>query len=211
MEQGAISAAIIFGAIISLITLIVARGSKISELRQVWINDQRADFAAFGAAALSLAGQRSKDRATDFDKLETAAYRIRLRENPRQREWEPVIVKMDDIRRTLLANESTKIDVLTTLIAIGDLTQLRLKDDWNKVRFGEPGYRWLPALLAILVGAFVWLVHPVFLERQEGSAKPVEQHISGSLQISTGPVIRPKGEVVGTLPQAPQSSSTQRN
>jgi hypothetical protein len=108
---GAITAAIIFGAIISIVTLIIGRGSKISELRQAWINDQRSDFAAFGAAALSLANQRSKDRPADFDKLETAAYRIRLRENPRKKEWEPVIVKMDDIRRSLLANENAKIDV----------------------------------------------------------------------------------------------------
>lgn len=157
MDGGSITAAVIFGAIVSIFTLIVGRGGKISELRQAWINDQRADFATFGAAALSLAGQRSKDRPADFDKLEGAAYRIRLRENPRKKEWAPVIAHMDAVRTTLLANESTKVDVLPTLVTIGGLAQERLKGDWNKVRFGETGYRWLLVLLAVLIGALTWM------------------------------------------------------
>ena len=144
MEGGSITAALIFGAIVSVFTLIVSRGSKISELRQAWINDQRADFATFGAAALSLGGLRSKDRPADFDKLEAAAYRIRLRENPRKNEWAPVITQMDSIRETLLADDSAKVDVFPALVTIGGLAQQRLKGDWNKVRFGETGYRWLP-------------------------------------------------------------------
>jgi hypothetical protein len=186
MEGGAITAAVIFGAIISIMTLIVGRGSKISELRQAWINDQRADLAAFGAAALSLASQRSKDRAADFDKLETAAYRVRLRENPRKKEWAPVIEEMDTIRAKLLAYESQPIDVLPSLITIGDLTQERLKKDWNKVRFGELGYRALLVLLVALVGISFWMGYDL-LTRPADDKKPVEQHLTGQVQLIAPP------------------------
>lgn len=151
-------------------------------MRQAWINDQRADFATFGAAAQSLAAQRSENRAADFDKFEAAAYRIRLRENPRKTEWQAVIEKMDAIRRDLLANESSKVEVLPTLVEIGALSQLRLKKDWNKVRFGELGYRGLLVLLAVLAGVLFWMGYQT-LAGPATAAKPTEQHLSGRVEL----------------------------
>ncbi|NJR80595.1 hypothetical protein [Sphingomonas corticis] len=182
MVEGSITAAVVFGAIVSLLALIVGRGSKISELRQAWINSQRADLADFGAAALSLASQRSKDRTADFDKLEAAAYRVRLRENPRKREWLPVIERMDVIRAELVANGAKGVDVLPRLIEIGDIAQDRLKKDWNKVRFGEPADRWLLVLLVVLIGVLGWMGYRT-LTGGEAESRPSEHHVSGELRL----------------------------
>lgn len=202
MEGGSITAAVIVGAIISIITLIIGRGSKISEFRQAWVNDQRADFATFGAAALSLAAQRSRDRAADYDKLEAAAYRIRLRENPRKREWASVIAAMEAVRAALIANETVKIDVFDDLKAIGDLAQVRLKKDWNKVRFGEIGYRALilffPMLFAVLFLLGYYAVFPDQSPFADQPAKPVEQHLSGSVQLIAPPTTAPAPPAVPT-------------
>lgn len=189
MESGSITAAVIFAAIISIITLIIGRGSKISELRQAWINDQRADFGKWAAAAFALArGQAATNRATDLNTLEEAAFRIRLRENPKKKEWKPVIDKMDAVRVKLLGATSTApADVFDDLKAIADLAQVRLKKDWSKVRFGEAGFRimilFFPMLFAIL---FLMGYYAVFPDRNPIPGKPDkpgEQHITGTLQL----------------------------
>jgi hypothetical protein len=164
--SGSITAAIIFAAIISIATLIVGRGSKISELRQSWINDQRADFGKWAAAAFALArSQTATSRAADLNTLEEAAFRIRLRENPKKKEWAPVIDKMDAVRVRLLgAAAGTTIDIFDELKDIGDLAQLRLKKDWNKVRAGEWGYRitilFFPMLFGVLVLMGYYNIYP---------------------------------------------------
>jgi hypothetical protein len=164
--SGSITAAIIFAAIISIATLIVGRGSKISELRQSWINDQRADFGKWAAAAFALArSQTATSRAADLNTLEEAAFRIRLGENPKKKEWAPVIDKMDAVRVRLLgAAAGTTIDIFGELKDIGDLAQLRLKKDWNKVRAGEWGYRitilFFPMLFGVLVLMGYYNIYP---------------------------------------------------
>jgi hypothetical protein len=193
MDSGSITAAVIFGAIISIITLIIGRGSKISELRQAWINDQRADFSKWAAAAFALARHQSPtSRAADLNAFEEAAFRIRLRENPRNKEWKPVIDKMDAVRTTLLnAAPNTTVAVFDELAAIAALAQVRLKKDWNKVRYGEAGYRILILFFSMLIAALIlygyYLVFPDDSPFTGKPDQPVEQHITGSLQLIAPP------------------------
>lgn len=211
MDSGSITAAVIFGAIISIVTLIIGRGSKISELRQAWINDQRTDFSKWAAAALALArNQPATSRAAEFNALEEAAFRIRLRENPRKKEWKPVIDKMDQVRTALLAAApNATIDIFPNLITVADLSQDRLKKDWNKVRFGEPGYRLLILFFPMLFAALFLYGYYAFFPDQNPFAdkpdKPVEQHLSGSVQL----IAPPSGGVTG--PAAPAALPTPRS
>ena len=193
MENGSITAAVILAAIISIITLIIGRGSKISELRQAWINDQRADLSKWAAAALAIArNQTGASRASDFNVLEEAAFRIRLRENPRKQEWKPVIDKMDAVRAALVAARSGEdVAIFEDLISIGALSQDRLKKDWNKVRFGELGYRVMILFFPMLFAAlFLYVYYGLFPDQNPFSHKSenaAAQQIGGSMPSDTLP------------------------
>ena len=217
MDSGSITAAVIFGAIISIITLIIGRGSKISELRQAWINDQRTDFGKWAAAALALArNQPATSRAADLNAFEEAAFRIRLRENPRKKEWQAVILKMDAVRTTLLGSApGATVDIFAALVKIAEASQNRLKRDWNKVRFGEWGYRLLILFFPMLFAAlFLYGYFSIYPEQSPfaGKAdKPVQQHITGSVQLIAPPESAP---VISPAPAAspkPQSTPRRRN
>lgn len=217
MDSGSITAAVIFGAIISIITLIIGRGSKISELRQAWINDQRADFGKWAAAALALArNQSATSRAADLNALEEAAFRIRLRENPRKKEWQAVILKMDAVRTTLLgATAGATVDVFAALVEIAEASQDRLKRDWNKVRFGEWGYRLLILFFPMLFAAlFLYGYFSIYPEQSPfaGKAeKPVEQHVTGSVQLIAPPGTAPVTLTAPTATPASKSPPRGRN
>lgn len=209
MDGGSsLTAAVIITAIVGIFTLIIGRGSKISEFRQAWINDQRKDLAAWGAAALSLARGNSTDRAADYHSLEEAAYRIRLRENPTKREWADVIRDMDAVRDKLLANDRTAFDVFPELRGIADGAQRRLKRDWNKVRRGEVGYQVLcflfPALFAVLLLIGYYTIYPDESPFRTEQKKPAEQHLSGTLQVELRQA-RPSAAQANKGPERPVS------
>lgn len=193
MDAGSgLTAAVIIGAIVSIVTLIVGRGSKISEFRQAWINDQRADLATFGAAALSLARQKSSDRAADYDKLEQAALRIRLRENPIKPEWTAVIASMDQVRTDLLAHDAASRDIFTNVAAITDAASLVLKGEWKKVRFGEIGYRIVCGIFALLCAGLLLMAWNGLDAEDRVKAKsdtPIEQKVSGTIQLIAPPSV----------------------
>lgn len=215
MDTGAgLTAAVIITAIVGIFTLIINRGSKISELRQAWINDQRSDLASWSAAALSLARQKSSDRSADYNKLEEAAQRIRLRENPVKREWKDVLDLMDDVRAQLLNNEARQIEILAKVTNIAEGAQDRLKKDWNRVRNGEPGYMALcllfPSLFGVLLVMAVWAFVPGWNPFSTKPDRAVEQHVTGSLSITpaeaprTREDIRPPASQTKTLDRLPK-------
>lgn len=189
MDGGSgLTVAVVITAIVGIFTLIINRGMKVSEFRQAWINDQRVDFAKWGATVLSLARQQSSTtRAADFTTLEEAAYRIRLRENPDKHEWAAVLTAMDDVRTVLIANPTTAIDVFPQVQLVADAAQIRLKKDWDKVRNGEVGYKVLcflfPALFAVLIVMTIWAFRPDLNPFGNEQAKPVEQHVTGAVQL----------------------------
>lgn len=208
MDSGSgLTAAVIITTIVGIFTLIINRGTKISEFRQTWINDQRADFAKWGAAALALAGQRSAtSRSADFATLDETAYRIRLRENPKKKEWEPVLDRMDDIRRRLIASPSTSIDIYDELKGIAAESQKRLKKDWNKVRNGEIGYSVLcflvPAPFAVLLVMGIWAFRPDLNPFGHDAPKVQEQHVTGTVQMLPPPA-PPSPQPTPAAPKSP--------
>ena len=66
---GAVTAALI-GAIISLVGLIVAKESKVSEFRQSWIDALRSELSAFLTNANSVVSSKKIDFKSDKERLE---------------------------------------------------------------------------------------------------------------------------------------------
>lgn len=126
---------------------VVVRGTKISEFRQAWIDAQRQDLAIVVARAYLLLETQphvpthEEPRLKAFEELEEAAYRIKLRENPRKPEWTDVIGRVDRIRQ-LVRDPASTHDQLPCL-AGGMLppARIRLKIEWDLVKEGERSYQ----------------------------------------------------------------------
>ncbi len=115
----------------------------------------------------------------------------------------------------LAAAPNATIDIFPDLISVATLSQDRLKKDWNKVRFGELGYRLLILFFPMLFAAlFLYGYYALFPDLNPFAGepdKPVEQHLSGSVQLIAPPagvVIRP---VAPAALSAPRSSPRTRN
>jgi hypothetical protein len=151
-----------FGPIATALTifgLIVVRGTKVSEFRQAWINDQRADIGKLLSAARRLAnggGNKATDYWLIFDE---AATRIALRKNPENAEWEDVLVEITDLRtRLTAATETSPATIAPPVEKIEVASRKWLKTEWKRVRSGEMGYKALIMSGAILV---FWPVMPL--------------------------------------------------
>lgn len=133
--------------------IVVVRGTKISEFRQKWIDDQRGDLALILAHSSRLATGKATDTEDDLLQLDLAAGRIKLREKPRRPEWTDTIAAIDAIRSKVgdvAAPDARGVDVAADQNAMVRSARKRLKDEWNRVRRGEIGYRLLIVLAATL-------------------------------------------------------------
>jgi hypothetical protein len=143
-------------AIITVFGLITTRGSKISEFRQAWIDAQRDDIAAVAANAQALASGPVPDREKALLAFDLAAARIRLRENPKKKEWSAIIARLAPLRGKL-ASLPPLDDVDEDVDAIIGRSQWLLKTEWTKVKRGETGYRLLLVSVPLLVVALAFL------------------------------------------------------
>ncbi|WP_022685478.1 hypothetical protein [Sphingomonas phyllosphaerae] len=149
---------------------VVLRGTRISEMRQKWIDDQRADLATVVSRAhvlveLAKAGSDlNETRAEALGELEAAAYRIKLRENPIKPEWTDVIDRVDWIRDHVRNPDEVGTALSSLSGAIIPSARHRLKQEWTLVRDGETSYQiashrywWLVGLFAIVALAIIVL------------------------------------------------------
>ena len=123
---------------------VVVRGTKISELRQKWVDDQRSDLATIVSRAYALERLRASGcgleevRVQALAELEEAAFRVKLRENPIRPEWTETLVAVDRLRNALHAGPVARADLANlagTILAQG---RSRFKAEWTTVRDGEP-------------------------------------------------------------------------
>ena len=155
-----LAGAIVAGTV-SLLGLIISKESKISEFRQQWIDELRRDIASLIGHALNIhssdAGEPIAESIQNANKL-TA--RIELRLKIGEEAGEAVISKLQALRK--LIHSEAKFEVISS--ATDDLTsvsRILLKGEWERVKQGEPVYRWtlrLTIVALILLGA-VWLIH----------------------------------------------------
>lgn len=188
---GAIFAAII-GALISLVGLIVTKEAKISEFRQGWIDSLRSELSSFMSnvnAVMDTRGLTFDDNNKRFDmvqpytsKLNEAYYMVAFRLNAGEDASKKLkacmvrILKMVATAGPLDVNafEQSRIDFING-------SNKLLKDEWKRVKRGEPVYRvtrWIAAIavvvLLVIGAAAVLSRKPVPEPQKIGSAASEE-------------------------------------
>jgi hypothetical protein len=150
----AVEAALIAGGV-SLAGLLITNQSKVSGFRQEWINALREDIALFVTQAFEIhAGRPSGEIA----KLNETTSRIQLRLNPEEAASKSVFAAMATIKDTVDAKAA-----FSTLGVNADVlvqaTQVVLKNEWRRVKTGEPFYKWtrrgLVTVMLLLAGVFL--------------------------------------------------------
>lgn len=133
--------------------IVVVRGTKITEFRQKWIDEQRADLALMLAHSGRLSVGLSTKPDEDLLQFDLAANRLKLRENPKRPEWEEPIADIDAIRSKLSVvpgAPSAPVDISSEQARLIGHSRLRLKREWGRVRDGELGYKLLIGSAAML-------------------------------------------------------------
>jgi hypothetical protein len=174
---------------LAIFGLLMVRATKVSEFRQAWINDQRSDLATILSTAASLAGPHAqiRDELLAFD---AASCRIRLRQNPvvkknGQREWQDVIDDIATLRGMVTAAPAGNPTTLTT--AIVTKSQHWLKEEWERVRFGERIVKVVVLFAAILIGASVLPQAGFLIARAVGLSRYLPEGLTFSAMIGNGP------------------------
>jgi hypothetical protein len=175
---GAIIAAIIAG-LVAFFSLIISKEQTVSAFRQQWVDELRKDIATLASHVSSIYGasvSKHKDARelwertkTDLPRFNEVIVRIRLRLNPnerRKREGPATKAVLDalaelDVIFASPTPQFPKLEILAaTLVANANVI---LKENWQRVRAGEPIYRatkWSTLGLTIavfLVLLFKWL------------------------------------------------------
>jgi hypothetical protein len=158
---GAIVAALITG-LVSLLGLIISKEQKVSEFRQAWIDSLRSELANLiahanaihgaGTAAFGSASETWKIVRDDFVGINQSAANIRLRLNPKEKEAQAVLKKIEALEKLLAPGKAMDYSEMNRvekeLVAEA---QVLLKNEWTRVRNGEAAYRFAKAGAFLIV------------------------------------------------------------
>jgi hypothetical protein len=153
LSDTALAAAL--AALASLLGLIISKESKVSELRQKWIDGLRKDIATllgeatqYHASVLGLAPP-----AFSTLKINELMARIRLRLNLEEADHHRLFIAIIDYRDLALKGVSQEVGGQKAS-EISHLAALILKREWKVVKKGEVVYRWT---LRVLIFGLVFL------------------------------------------------------
>ena len=178
---GAIIAAGITG-VVSLLGLIISKEHKVSDFRQQWIDSLRDDISellGYTEVAAQYVRAIQRDRGTDteiyrlpselFEKIknevresERLYHKVLLRINPE--EHSEVVDILEEIRVLFSVDGLPSGEVLHNIeVRLIKITQSILKNEWCRVKKGEPTFllaKYIAAivLIASVCTAGVWLV-----------------------------------------------------
>jgi len=153
----AIIAAIIT-AIVSFLSLIISKEQSVSEHRQRWIDALRKDIAIIVGRVTAIHAESIIRHRDDQDQLAArvkadligfnrVVVRIRLRLNPNEGRVKEgpanqAVLKALDELESIFGSAKPRFDLLQPLIkTLVDNSQVILKENWNRVRDGEPVYQ----------------------------------------------------------------------
>src|SRR5579871_762108 len=179
---GAIVAAIIAG-VIALLGLVISKESKVSEFRQEWIDRLREDIAAVIAHSHTMWAeslvQHTQEQTLwsavkpDYTAVAAATARISLRLNPKEKESRALLSAVNEIK-SIFSSPNPEFHLLADRTnKLVDAANAVLKQEWRRVKFGEPVYRitrWLTAVLTVAL--FIALLYQVW-------GKPPSEPLSG--------------------------------
>ncbi|MEO8387694.1 hypothetical protein [Polaromonas sp.] len=152
-----VSAALL-AAVFSFVTFTVNKEQKTSELRQAWIDGLREDVAKFCAAAQAMTrvieAQNTPGGVAPFtvDKIgeirlqaAESSYRIRLRLNLGERPHESLMELIDSAlqgQNELISTSSRDCSPVRVILQKVSLhSSAILKDEWERVKAGEPPFK----------------------------------------------------------------------
>lgn len=154
--------------VFSLLGLLISKEQRVSEFRQAWIDALRADIATLIAHAYQihafLVGSGPWDYAKfwnatrdDYVELNQASTRIKLRINRNERESKLILQSMSEMEALFSQRPTDPPKV--SLKQINKIVEALerdapplLKKEWQRVKSGEPIYRWATWLaLSVLV------------------------------------------------------------
>lgn len=166
---GAVAAASI-GGLLAFLGLVVAKENKTSEFRQAWVDALRQDLAKMiasanairGAASVGFLSKEDLFKAIDkhFVDINQAAASIRLRLNQDEEVCKQILMGMERLEKLMI--DSSPIDIAECGACEQEIlrhSRKFLKDEWKRVRRGEPIFyitKWIG--LAIILGSVAWLV-----------------------------------------------------
>jgi hypothetical protein len=164
---GTIVAAVIAAAI-SLLGLIISKENKVSDFRQAWIDSLRAEVAAVITHAHAVHGAylaRFPDNPVlwqnvrdDFVKLNEAWAKIKLRLNPKEASSIAILRALQEHEGLFPSGATPDFSKLPLADhKLLDVTQIVLKEEWRRVKFGEYFYRAVTVFAGSLVigGSFL--------------------------------------------------------
>jgi hypothetical protein len=185
---GAIGASIV-AATISLVGLTVTKEQKISELRQAWIDSLRSELSELIAHAHGIHGASSAQFTTrielwkavkeNFEGINRVSASIELRLNPAEATSQTILACVKELE-VLIASDAPINFVAMQAIErrLVSASQSFLKDEWKRVKRGEPTYRFAKLLswvgLAALIGTLllVGVMNPAPLDGGKVAAHP---------------------------------------
>lgn len=185
VAMATVSASLI-AAIIAFVNLTLTKELKTSEFRQAWINALRDDLSVFFACTRAFARateeqhklstvqenvnsfEISKEKITDIRYQVAEVYsRITLRLNPEDSEHEELLRLMGvaiSKQNKALADKSDSIEIIKAIHTATDYARPLIKKEWNRVKIGEPAYRYARnsavcgiVFLCLVVLCFVFL------------------------------------------------------
>lgn len=148
---GAIGASIV-AATVSLIGLTVTKEQKVSDLRQAWIDALRCELSELLEHAHAILGAASAGYQThqeywstakeNFAGINRVAASIELRLNPSEAEAKKIVACLRELE-VLIASDN-RIDfgeIVKIERRLVSASQPLLKQEWERVKRGEPTYR----------------------------------------------------------------------
>lgn len=198
IPAGAVVAALIAG-LFSFFNLILSKEQKLSELRQGWIDGLREDLAAFFSALYAIeylegVYQHEHGDALNYVELAKATHgphmkvsetfaRIMLRLNPSDQfvAQSNLVVELNKIKDAF--NDSKYEDATNCIPEARNQARLVLKAEWERVKQGEPTFRWSKRIALIVLLNAIGL--GVYLAIQTTSLTTGHMEISDSTTVTT--------------------------
>ncbi len=148
---------------VSILGLLISKEQEVSRFRQAWIDDLRGDIAEIVARIYQIHAYFHKSvpiyddvfdyaafwKATrdDYLELNRASIRIKLRINRDENSSAPILQSLNEIER-LFTDDLGIVEVAVTLARIHKIVSALerdmpplLKKEWQRVKSGEPIYR----------------------------------------------------------------------
>ena len=206
MEQisiGAIGAAIIAG-LVSLLGLIIGKEQKVSEFRQLWIDELRKCFVSYitnvniicDVIRLKSSGKNYEEAKLleGYKLLNEASLGIKFRINHQEENSKSILDVMKEFEELADSNETITLkNVRLVECKFNECATRLLKDEWSRVKDGEPIFvktkrtvLYAVIMLAILF-VFMLFLSGIHKDKSSLDCKTIEysSSIFGKINVST--------------------------